>query len=311
MAWSWNARYDMPVSEGGTIGTIGEAAQTKAWPRYEAEYLKRALQSDAYKYGTAGLDDTEKAVYLDRVVADFKGEADQCLKREFDDWLQGKHDANLADETYENAEGRPVRRWLHRTQEDLEGGYKVGQPREGWKHTPWGTAQLTGLPGVRDYLRRSYEDAHRKDIELQMLAEYGPQNLDQAWKYFKHWVKGRPLSDALCIDSKLPIGERSEYGDRMPDRMRHYDPDPPDRQPGVLARDANADEVSALAPTTDAENRQVQAMRRVRFGGEDAARDIRPNEDTARVAEELRATQRLEMEQAARQEVGCDLRTLF
>ena len=82
--WGWNGRGALPLSAagtgttgGGTIGTSAEASTTKAWPRYEAEYLKRALTSERYKYDTEGLDDAQKAVYLDKVVANYKREADE------------------------------------------------------------------------------------------------------------------------------------------------------------------------------------------------------------------------------------------
>lgn len=304
MTWGWNARFDLPADVGGSIGTASEAKQTHSWPRYEAEYLKRALMSERYKYGTEGLDEQQKQVYLDRVVGDYKQEADECLKREFEDWLQGKHDANLAEEVYENCEGKPVRRWVFRTQEDLEGGYKVGQARAGWKHTPWGRAGLTHLPGVRDYLFDETRDAHRKDVEMQMLAEYGPQNLDQAWMYFKHWVKGRPLSDAVCLDPIAPKpGVRSDYGNALPERMYQYDPDPSDRQPGVVASDPNADDAAVAKPgspnvllTVDSEDANVQEMRALRMKMQDIvkgrARDppYKPphDDDAHRVAKDIR-----------------------
>jgi hypothetical protein len=31
------------------------------------------------------------------------------------------------------------------------------------------------------------------DLQMNLLAEHGPQDLNQAWMYFKHWVKGRPV----------------------------------------------------------------------------------------------------------------------
>ena len=195
MTWGWTARLDgsaTGTTGGGTRGGVADAGKTEAWPRYEAEYLKRALQSEAYKYDASGLDPQQRSIYLDRVTARYKEEADEALKAEFDQWLLGKHAANNAENetVYENADGKPVRRWVYRSKEaeDLEGGSKVGQARAGWKHTPWGRASLGHLPGVREYFQKQ-EDAWREDLKLQLLAEHGPQNIDDAWKYFKHWAE--------------------------------------------------------------------------------------------------------------------------
>lgn len=280
MSWDWSARGAMPATStgsgtttGGSIGSAQEASVTAAWPRYEADYLKRALQSDRYKYNTDGLDAEQKAVYLDRVVADYKAEADQCLKAEFDEWLVGNHAANSGNDVYENCDGKPVRRWMFRTKdaEDETGATKVGQARAGWKHTPWGRAPLTHLPGVRDYLRTQKEAADSKDRQMQLLAEYGPQNIDQAWQYFKHWVKGRPLTDAVTLQPAFSESVERANFNMQPERMYAYDPDPPDRQPGVLASDHNAQDAAVAPPgskhvqiTSPHENANVQEARALR-----------------------------------------------
>lgn len=297
MTWDWNARGPMPATDvgtgvvGGDVGTVGEAKQTKAWPRYEADYLRKALMSEQYKYGCEGLDTTQRAVYLDHIVQNYKAEADQCLKAEFDQWLQGIHSCNSEPEIYENADGKPVRKWMFRDKysADAEGGYKVGQARAGWQHTPWGRTPLTYLPGVREYLRSQKEAAHRHDMDMQMLAEFGPQNIDDAWMYFKHWVKGRPLSDAVCLEK--PVTEPLEHTvfDRQPERMAAYDPDTTDRQPGVLATDPNAEMAAVAAPgepavktTTPSEDANVQQIRSIRAGLENFIAD---KQAVARAAE--------------------------
>lgn len=283
MTWGWEARGALPAdasstgtTSGGTIGSKSDAAETKAWPRYEAEYLKRALQSDRHKYATDGLDEQQRGVYLDHVVQDYKSEADECLKAEFEQWLQGQHECNdtSREQLYENAEGKPVRRWVMRDpeSEDKEGGYKVGQARAGWKHTPWGRAPLTHLPGVREYLRDLSEQSDKKDREMQLLAEFGPQNIEQSWMYFKHWVKGRPLSDAIALPPRFeePSTART-VGDFMPEKMYAYDSVPSDRQPGVLASDHNARNAAVALPgdpkvttTTRSEDEYVQQVRSMR-----------------------------------------------
>lgn len=285
MTWGWHARGALPVDAnasgttgGGGRGSVDEAGQTQAWPRYEAEYLKRALTSERYKYDTDGLDEQQRTVYLDRVTSQYKEEADECLKAEFEQWLQGQHEANDPEgaQEYVNADGMPVRRWLLRTKEseDELGQSKVGQARAGWKHTPWGRASLTGLPGVREYLREQKTSSNKSDMRMQMLAEFGPQNLGEAWKYFKHWVKGRPLSDAVALPARFEHpaeGTRSDLGNQMPDRMYAYDPESSDRQPQVLASDRNAYNAAVAAPgkrpvttTTEWEDDNVRDTRQFR-----------------------------------------------
>ena len=280
MTWGWNARGALPVdgtglntTGGGSVGGVSEAAKTAAWPRYEADYLKRALTSDRYKYDTEGMDSEQKAVYLDRIVANYQAEADECLKAEFEQWLEGRHECNdpSQEHLYENADGKPVRRWVFRNPEamDDQGGWKVSQPRVGWKHTPWGRTPLTYLPGVRDYLRAQKEKAHEEDTKMQLLAEFGPQDIDQAWKYFKHWVKGRPLSDAVAIQpyyDEMP--EERTIFNRIPNSLYAYDSEPSDRQPGVRASDSNAFDAAISKPgeakvrvTTPGEDKNVQDVR--------------------------------------------------
>tara|TARA_Y100000768_G_scaffold36748_2_gene24018 strand:- start:1195 stop:2178 length:984 start_codon:yes stop_codon:yes gene_type:complete len=234
---------------------------TQAWPRYEAEYLRRALLSEKHKYATTGLDREQKQIYLDQVTRDYKEEADEALKGEFDQWLQGLHEANdpEGDSVYVNAEGKPVRRWTMRNKEaqDAEGGSKVGQARAGWKHTPWGRQSLTHLPGVSTYLAEQKRNGMDADTRMQMLAEFGPQSLEDAWKYFKHWVKGRPVTDAVTLpphfDHQSTLS-RSDFKGQMPHSMYEYRVDQPDAQPGVLASDANAYNAAAARSYEEAPN---------------------------------------------------------
>jgi hypothetical protein len=329
MTWGWDARGKLPASGastgttgGGSVGTRADAGKTKAWPRYEAEYLKRALTSERYKYDTEGLDDQQKGVYLDRVVANYKQEADECLKAEFEQWLQGQHEANdtSREQIYENADGKPVRRWVFRSPEatDETGGSKVGQARAGWKHTPWGRASLVHLDGVREYLRSQEQDAQSKDMQMQLLAEMGPQNIEQAWAYFKHWVKGRPLSDAVALPARFPTDEvvhRSEFGHQAPNRMYYYDSEPNDRQPGVLAQDHNARNAAVALPgeapkelTTEAEDKNLQDAKDFRAMLEGMMRPSAEKRDrvqNAEVRDEYLsdAIDKLNVRQEARQEL--------
>ena len=212
MVWTWGkanfasagfTNDSVPVGN-GRIGSVEEASQKSTWPEYEAQYLKHALNKADRKYSTASLlgtegeaDETLRQVYLQNIASNYKEEAEQALKNEFDLWLQGKHPANNGENMYKNGEGRPVRRWAF--QSGTHGGPAAGEKREGWRHTNWGKAELTHLPGVREYLRAQYENGAGDEIKMNLLAEYGPQDLEEAWRYFKHWVKGRPVSDAMPL----------------------------------------------------------------------------------------------------------------
>ena len=73
----------------------------------------------------------------------------------------------------------------------------------GWRATRWGTKQLTNLDGVRDFLRAGKVAQDNAERDMNLLAERGPQDLNEAWMYFKHWVKRRPVS---TCDEKGPPG---------------------------------------------------------------------------------------------------------
>ena len=77
----------------------------------------------------------------------------------------------------------------------LKGGV---QGITGWQATRWGTKPLTHLEGVRDFLRQDTVEDDNIDRDMNLLAHYGPQNLDEAWMYFKHWVKRRPVT-TVCL----------------------------------------------------------------------------------------------------------------
>jgi hypothetical protein len=163
------------------------------------------------------MDSSAKQVYLDKVSENYKAEAEECLRREFNDWLQGKHKANqLGDfggEKYVNQPGKPVRRQTYRIGDEV-----IAAVKDDWRHTWWGAAQLTHLPGVRDYLRRNAMEVAKADVYMNLLAEHGPQDLESAWMYFKHWVKGRPLSDSadMCDQELYGPGTRSDFGPHNP-----------------------------------------------------------------------------------------------
>ena len=75
---------------------------------------------------------------------------------------------------------------------------------------------------MRDYLRDQKRLATEADLRMNLLAETGPQNLEQAWVYFKHWVKGRPVGPEICMTERLGIPGEFGDGSMMPDGMKGW-----------------------------------------------------------------------------------------
>ena len=223
MPWNWEGSGRKSVAIGGSVGTAAEAFQSKTWPSYQASYLAHALGASdvaqaidkgGSKYASADsiVDEAKRTVYFDKVTKDYQEEADECLKKEFADWLQGKHNLNDAAIPYENRPGLPQRKFVFQggpVRNAKGGGYGSGMPGEplkDWRPTWWGRGGLTHLDGVRPFLREMAIKSNDADLELNILAEFGPQNIDQAWAYFKHWVKGRPISEATCLNPTIEDG---------------------------------------------------------------------------------------------------------
>eukprot|EP00900_Chrysochromulina_parva_P013423 jgi/Chrpa1/22081/Chrysochromulina_OHIO_Genome00024791-RA len=171
---------------GGPIGSLREAKKVESYPNYDAAYLAKrlgatnpnSLLTNRYDTGRAGLGNlVDELVYKQNAVKGYEAEAEECLKREFKDWLEGKHIDNLAPHRHINTAGGAVRRDMN------------GKQVDNWVPTWWGPNQLTYLPGVREYLREQAIRADKNSLDLNVLAHLGPQNLEEAWAYFKHWVK--------------------------------------------------------------------------------------------------------------------------
>jgi len=221
MPWNWQGRGDVSTDQGGTRGSIQEAKVAHAWPKYEAEYLAKRLKEGGGKYGSGpsgkAPDDVADYVYFEKISEDYKSEADECLKSEFGQWLAGQHPDNVKPATYKNKPGLPVRKAVFR-----DNGEIPGQPlNRDWKPTWWADRQLTHLPGVRDYLRDQKKHSVDADLRMNLLAETGPQDLEQAWIYFKHWVKGRPIAPEICMTLPGPPGEFGD-GSMMPPGMKGW-----------------------------------------------------------------------------------------
>ena len=206
MIWGWNS------------------GERRTWPAYEAGYLATALggsvngtqgsqEKEVSKapYAYKGLDGEEKEeqkqVYFDNISKNYEADADECLKQEFAMWLEGRHQDNRDPQTYNN-ERTGVQTRLAPNGEKLDD----------WVPTWWGTSQLTHLDGVRPFLRDMEQRRMQKQFEDNLLAEYGPQNIEQAWQYFKTWVKGHKSGPDVCMVTKTP----DDDGDHEPTRSLGY-----------------------------------------------------------------------------------------
>ena len=207
MTWGWAVRGD-------NLGTPAESAVKATWPDYNAEYLKKKLNGQQRRFDPDDLDDIEKHVYLQQSVKGYEAEAEACLKEEFKQWLQGTHEANVEDEMgngyYVNNDGLggPKRRHVYDGVVSAEMADN-GVQGTGWRATRWGTKQLTHLDGVRDFLRAGRIQQDNAERDMNLLAERGPQDLNEAWMYFKHWVKKRPVTtcDDECGESSKTVNK--------------------------------------------------------------------------------------------------------
>lgn len=177
---------------------------------YEAQYLKQRLDTENGRFASNPLAGEAKGVYLDKVSQNYKDEAEACLKKEFVEWLQGNHEANVY-----GALGTPYIKGVNvpMTAPNRRHVYdgEVSTPKDDWVPTDWGRAQLTHLPGVRDWLRSQREHSDRAELDMNLLAEHGPQNLEEAWMYFKHWVKHRPVDVDECVKQEYTDFDKNRF----------------------------------------------------------------------------------------------------
>jgi hypothetical protein len=286
MTWGWAVKGD-------NLGTPAESAVKAAWPDYNAEYLKDKLRQNERRFNSDGLTNQEKQVYLQEAVKGYEGDAEACLKHEFDQWLQGTHSENYEAENgkpesyYNNAYGDPGPKRRH----VFEGEVSAQMADDtGWQATRWGTKPLTHLAGVREYLREGKIKQDNAERDMNLLAEYGPQDLNEAWMYFKHWVKKRPV--VICEDkgvhNKAFDVDNALVSDRMngigpsnwmssDDRNRNYQAPPPPAQAPPPPAQAPDPDIGGGVPysdnwANDDDYEPYVQPRQIDFGRADAAR---------------------------------------
>src|SRR6056297_561024 len=189
-----------------------------SYPTYDMAYFHKALaERGGTKYAVPdGMDPSDRTVYMQHAASNLHLEATSALKHEFTQWLQGQHADNNRPSVYDNGRKGVVER------RHIMNG-TVG-PRDDWKPTWWGKGQLTHLDGVRDYLRNAKMAEEEQVINLNTLAEFGPQNLEQAWTYFKTWVKGMPPDEAVPFAAPDPVYSRPIGGPKADEHFYTHDP---------------------------------------------------------------------------------------
>ena len=144
---------------------------------------------------------------------------------------------------------------------DNKGG---GVGHTGWQATRWGTKPLTHLAGVRDYLREGKIRQDNAERDMNLLAERGPQDLDEAWMYFKHWVKKRPV--VTCADKG--VHNNAFDGDQMDrDRMNGIGPS------NWMSRDDRSRNEGPAAPAPQARQPDINDDGYGIIGGGDPSSD--------------------------------------
>ena len=231
MPWNWSPRIDR-------VGKPSEVSSTEPWQSQKAETLHRLLKHNVGRFNAEDLDGdlVKRQVYLTEQAKSIEDEVEADMITGFKAWLQGTHPDNRNPQVYQNGEGKPVRRNMDGTAYD-----HADHPEGGWKPTHWGKSQLTHLPGVRQWLRHSAIEADKADLELQILAEYGPHDLESAWAYYKHWVRGRPVTfnPDKALDGGLDAVKprRATHFDVPPKKdMLSSAPGPPSRPSGPPSR---------------------------------------------------------------------------
>ena len=110
------------IDVGGPIGSMADAKSDApmANPDYTAAYLAKRLSKNVDKIGPEldkeidryrpgdfndgtqlEFDQAEKTAFLLNSVKDYEAEAEECLKKEFKDWLSGRHQDNANPQKYE------------------------------------------------------------------------------------------------------------------------------------------------------------------------------------------------------------------
>ena len=125
-----------------------------------------------------------------RQSEDWRQEADDWAHDEFRKWLQGNsryNDPQLKTNVMRVAHDQM------KTPDDEQNpgnqntpGFNLNQQLN-VSATPWADKSLTGVAGVKDYLRSDFKSHMQREFDYGKLYYFGPQDVNEAWHYFKRF----------------------------------------------------------------------------------------------------------------------------
>ena len=141
----------------------------------------------------------EQAKLGEKLADGLEAKLDAQLELEFKQWLNGVHPVNRSEAKDRRATVMDVIR-------DQGNNYNPAMdPHKNLRtftHTWWRTNDLKHLPGVRDYLTTDEQKVREEKLKLAKLAHFGPQNVEEAWAYFKTFVKNLE-EDPVAFDPTM------------------------------------------------------------------------------------------------------------
>lgn len=187
--WGWNGRNKTASISDGRVTQANKELELKLLEeRIDKKNAERVLGRDP----RFRIDAADK-FYTNEVLADYKQQADEQMKCDFEQWLIGQSEHN-SDSTRSCSimplTKEQVNERLMATEENEPSQLCDPHQKIKVRHTPWGNAPLTHLPGVRDYLAKETTKRSEFEKRISELSMFGPQNVEDAWLYYKYLVRG-------------------------------------------------------------------------------------------------------------------------
>ena len=180
-----------PVSSRSLSWKIGSMPQTMQSEWLDEGGFRNLKQLPKWLQAQTG---SQEAINVDlvrrlRQSENWREEADDWAHEEFRKWLQGNS-------SYNNAALKTNVMRVANDQMKIDGdrtaanlqtpGFSLNRPLS-VSATPWGDKSLTGLAGVKDYLRQNFKTHMQREFDYGKLYYFGPQDVEEAWHYFKRF----------------------------------------------------------------------------------------------------------------------------
>lgn len=262
-SWGWSSRSEPDVPE----VQKQKLALDNMEPGPEKEELKKRMEK----------------------VTDFLPELeDQALKADFTDWLKGTSKWNTLPKNERACEVMDI--WFQKD------GHPLGEPdpermfdmnkKVRVEHTPWEKNTLVHLPGVHDFLRGEYNNRVDYEKRKSQLWYHGPQNIDDAWLYYKWFVRGmKPNEWTAHNDDKdawykqrmtAKCNQNRGYA-RMNDSQIQWVPD--NRPQSLPAADPQyRDTATQVAPSQSTMGTTMEAVQTVSDAGSQTVEEVQVRE---------------------------------